>query len=92
MKPGLRNVLLSVAPGITSPQIFYSIIDGADFAVLLSGIDQDPSFTLCVRTHTHTKKRFAQNARFNQVNKASARFVYFKISGLTFFVLFNWVF
>lgn len=56
MKPGLTNVLLSLAPGITSPQIFYSIIHGANFAVLLSGIDQDPSFTLCVRTHTKKEK------------------------------------
>lgn len=41
MKPGLTNVLLSVAPWITSPQIFYLIIHRAGFAVLLSGIVQD---------------------------------------------------
>lgn len=31
MKPGLTKVFLSVAPGITSPQILYLIIHGADF-------------------------------------------------------------
>lgn len=60
MKPGLTNVLLSVALGITSQQIFYSILHGAGFAVLLLGIDQDPSFTLCelypLYMHTHKKK------------------------------------
>lgn len=96
MKPGLTNVLLSVAPGITSPQMFYLIIHGANFAVLLSGIDQDPSFTLWelypLCTHTKKEKRFSPNTRFHQVNKAPARFAFFKISGLTFFVLFNRVF
>lgn len=55
VKPGLPNVLLSVATGITSPQILYLTIHGVDFAVLLSAIDQihhspDASCTLCVRT------------------------------------------
>lgn len=89
MKPGLTNVLLSVALGITSRQIFYSILHGAGFAVLLSGIDQDPSFTLCelypLYMHTH-KKKFSPIARFPQVNKAPARFAFFRLSGLTFFV------
>lgn len=89
MKPGLTNVLLSVAPGITSPQILYLIIHAADLAVLLSAIDQDPSFTLCelypLCTRTKKEKGFSPNTTFHQVNKAPARFAFFKISGLTFF-------
>lgn len=65
VKPGLKNVLLSVALGITSQQIFYAILHGAGFAVLLSGIGQDPSFTLCelypLCMHTQKKKVLANH-------------------------------
>lgn len=55
MKPGLTKVGLSVALRITSLQILYLIVHGADFAVLLSGLDQicpspDVSCPLPVRT------------------------------------------
>lgn len=67
MKPGLTKVFLSVAPGITSPQILYLTIHGADFAVLLS----DPSFTryelylMC----THKKKGSRQTLAFTWLRK-----------------------
>lgn len=69
MKPGLTNVL-SVALGIISPQIFYLIIHGVDFAVLLSGIDQiHPlpyvSCTLC----THKQKGSHQTLDFTRLRK-----------------------
>lgn len=94
MKPGLTNVLLSVALGITSQQIFFPILHGAGFAVLLSGINQDLSFTLCelYPLCMHTKKKVLTIARFPQVNKAPVRFAFFKIPDFNFFVLFNWVF
>lgn len=55
----------------------------------------DPSFTLCelYPPCMHTKKkRFSPNTRFHQVKKAPARFAFFKVSDLIFFVLFNWFF
>lgn len=69
MKPGLTNVL-SVALGIISPQMFYLIIHGVDFAVLLSGIDQiHPlpyvSCTLC----THKQKGSHQTLDFTRLRK-----------------------
>lgn len=68
MKPGLTNVLLSVALGITSPQIFYSIIHGTDFAVLLSVIDQDPSI-LHPLEYAYTKKGSHQTLDFTRLKK-----------------------
>lgn len=70
MKPGLTKVFLSVAPGITSPQTLYLIIDGADFAVLLSGLAQvclapDMSCIACVRT----KKGSRQTPAFTLLRK-----------------------
>lgn len=52
----------------------------------------DPSFTLCelYPPCRHTKKkRLSPNTRFHQVKKAPARFAFFKVSDLIFFVLFN---
>lgn len=85
------------SPRNSSQQIFYSVLHGAGFAVLLSGIDQGPSFTLgelyplCM--HTYKKKRFSPVTRLPQVNKAPARFAFCKISGLNLFLFFlTWFF
>lgn len=89
MKPGLTNVLLSVALGITSPQIFYSIIHGTDFAVLLSGIDQDPS--ILHPLSTHTKHGSDQMLDFTRLVKHLQDLHSLKYRVLLF-ILFNWMF
>lgn len=93
MKPSLTNVLLSAALEITSPQIFYLILHGADFAVLLSGIDQDPSFTLCelcpLCTHTQKKKGSHQMLDFARLRKHLQDLHSLKYEILYFFGLFD---
>lgn len=72
MKPGLTNVLLSVTLGITSPQILYLIIHGADFAVLLSGIDQihpSPYVSCTLRVGTQKKRGSHQTLDFTRLRK-----------------------
>lgn len=93
MKPGLTKVFLSVAPGITSPQILYLTIHEADFPVLLSGLDQiHPSPDMSCTQRVRTKKRLSPNTGFHLVKKAPARLAFFKVSGLIVFVVFNFFF
>lgn len=85
MKPGLTEVCLSVAPGITSPQTLYLVLRGAEFVVLLSGLAQvrpspEVSCTPCVRT-----QRLSPNTSFHLVAEPPARLVFFKVSALSSF-------
>lgn len=84
MKPGLTKVFLSVAPGITSPQTLYLIIDGADLSCLAQVC---PSPDVSCTPRVRTKKRLSPNTSFHLVRKAPPRPALFRVSGLIVFVV-----